>query len=114
MLDALRDELRERKYVPILFDFDKPTSQTRDETITLLARMSRDAGGVPGPGVVRTIGALVRRQRSPGELQHFCWAIRHQQQPCIMWYRRVSGCSAPSALSPTAMARRKSGSALSG
>ena len=84
MLDALRDELRERKYVPILFDFDKPTSQTRDETITLLARMSRDAGGVPGPGVVRTIGALVRRQRSPGELQHFCWAIRHQQQPCIM------------------------------
>jgi hypothetical protein len=41
VLDALRDELRKRNYLPILFDFDKPTSQTTDETITLLARMSR-------------------------------------------------------------------------
>ena len=32
-----RDELRKRNYLPILFDFDKPTSQTMDET----ARMSR-------------------------------------------------------------------------
>jgi len=41
VLDALREELRGRNYLPILFDFDKPTSQTTDETITLLARMSR-------------------------------------------------------------------------
>jgi hypothetical protein len=41
VLDALREELRKRNYLPILFDFEKPTSQTRDETITLLARMSR-------------------------------------------------------------------------
>lgn len=41
VLDALRDELRKHDYLPILFDFDKPTSQTTDETITLLARMSR-------------------------------------------------------------------------
>jgi hypothetical protein len=41
VLDALRDELRKRNYLPILFDFDKPTSQTTDETITLLARMAR-------------------------------------------------------------------------
>jgi Pentapeptide repeats (8 copies) len=41
VLDALRDELRKRNYLPILFDFDKPTSRTTDETITLLARMSR-------------------------------------------------------------------------
>jgi hypothetical protein len=41
VLDALREELRKRNYLPILFDFDKPTSQTTDETITLLARMSR-------------------------------------------------------------------------
>jgi hypothetical protein len=38
---ALRDELRKRNYLPILFDFNKPTSRTTDETITLLARMSR-------------------------------------------------------------------------
>jgi uncharacterized protein YjbI with pentapeptide repeats len=41
VLDALREELRKRDYLPMLFDFDKPTSQTTDETITLLARMSR-------------------------------------------------------------------------
>ena len=41
VLDALREELRKRNYLPILFDFDKPTSQTTDETITLLARMAR-------------------------------------------------------------------------
>jgi hypothetical protein len=41
VLDALRDELRKRNYLPILFDFDKPVSQTTDETITLLARMAR-------------------------------------------------------------------------
>src|SRR5262249_6196092 len=27
VLDALRDELRKRDYLPILFDFDKPTSR---------------------------------------------------------------------------------------
>jgi hypothetical protein len=41
VLDAIREELRKRGFLPILFDFDKPTSQTTDETITLLARMSR-------------------------------------------------------------------------
>src|SRR5262249_53220501 len=41
VLDALRDELRRRDYLPILFDFDKPTNRTTVETITLLARMAR-------------------------------------------------------------------------
>jgi hypothetical protein len=41
VFDALRDELRERDYLPILFDFDKPASRNTDETITLLARMAR-------------------------------------------------------------------------
>jgi len=41
VLDALRDELRKRDYLPILFDFDKPASRTTVETITLLARMAR-------------------------------------------------------------------------
>ena len=41
VLDALRDELRKRNYLPILFDFDKPRSRDTDETITLLARMAR-------------------------------------------------------------------------
>jgi hypothetical protein len=41
VLDALREELRKRKYLPILFDFEKPLSRNTDKTITLLARMSR-------------------------------------------------------------------------
>jgi hypothetical protein len=41
VLDALREELRKRNYLPILFDFEKPRSRTTVETITLLARMSR-------------------------------------------------------------------------
>jgi hypothetical protein len=43
VLDALRDELRrsERNYVPILFDFEKPTSQSVTATILTLARLAR-------------------------------------------------------------------------
>jgi uncharacterized protein YjbI with pentapeptide repeats len=41
VLEALREELRQRKYLPILFDFEKSGSRTTDETITLLARMAR-------------------------------------------------------------------------
>ncbi len=41
VLDALRNDLRNRNYVPVMFDFEKTRSQTTDETITLLARMAR-------------------------------------------------------------------------
>jgi len=41
VLDAIRKELRQHDYVPVLFDFDKPTSKDLHETITTLARMSR-------------------------------------------------------------------------
>ena len=41
VLDALREELRKRNDVPMLFDFEKPRSRDTDETITLLARMAR-------------------------------------------------------------------------
>ena len=39
--DAIREELRTRDYLPILFDFEKPGSRDTDETITLLARMAK-------------------------------------------------------------------------
>jgi hypothetical protein len=38
ILDALREELRKRDYLPILFDFEVPTTR---ETVFLLARMAR-------------------------------------------------------------------------
>ena len=41
VLDAIREELRRRDYLPILFDFDKPANRDLSETISLLARMAR-------------------------------------------------------------------------
>jgi uncharacterized protein YjbI with pentapeptide repeats len=41
VLDALRDELRQRDYLPVVFDFDKPSDRSYTETVTLLARMAR-------------------------------------------------------------------------
>ena len=41
VLDALREELRKRDYLPILIDFDLPEGRNVTETVTLLARMAR-------------------------------------------------------------------------
>jgi hypothetical protein len=40
VLDALREELRKRDYVPVLPDFELPARQNITETVTLLARMA--------------------------------------------------------------------------
>ena len=41
ILDALRTALRDRNYVPILFDWDKPSSRTLTETISTLAHIAK-------------------------------------------------------------------------
>ncbi len=41
LLDQLRDALRTKNLVPILFDFDKGADRDITETVTLLARMAR-------------------------------------------------------------------------
>jgi len=41
VLDAIRDELREHNYSPILFDFEKPAGRDLTETISTLAHMAR-------------------------------------------------------------------------
>ena len=41
VLDAIREELRKRDYLPVLFDFDKPANRDITETMRTLALMSR-------------------------------------------------------------------------
>jgi hypothetical protein len=41
ILDRIREELRQRDYLPVLFDFDRPGSRDLTETITTLAHMSQ-------------------------------------------------------------------------
>lgn len=41
ILDAIRDELRKRDYLPILFDFEKPGSKDLTGTVMTLANMAR-------------------------------------------------------------------------
>jgi uncharacterized protein YjbI with pentapeptide repeats len=54
VLDALRKKLRELNYLPILFDFEKPSGKNITETVSTLAHLSRfvladitDAKGIP-------------------------------------------------------------------
>ncbi len=41
VLDAIRQELRNRNYLPVLFDFEKPASKDLTGTISTLANMAR-------------------------------------------------------------------------
>jgi 5-methylcytosine-specific restriction endonuclease McrBC regulatory subunit McrC len=41
VLDAIRKELRQRDRLPVLFDFEKPTNRTTEETVSTLAHMVR-------------------------------------------------------------------------
>lgn len=41
VLDALRNKLRELNYLPILFDFDRPSSRNLTETISTLAHIAK-------------------------------------------------------------------------
>jgi hypothetical protein len=40
VLEAIRGKLRHLGYLPVLFDFEKPTSQTTEETVSTLAHMA--------------------------------------------------------------------------
>ena len=86
VLDALREELRKRDYLPVLFDFEKAHSRTTDETITLLARMARfviadlsDAKSVPQElrGIVPVLPSapiqplILTPQEEPGMFDFF-------------------------------------------
>jgi len=41
VLDALREELRKRDYLPVLFDFETPSNRSTMETVSTLAHIAR-------------------------------------------------------------------------
>jgi uncharacterized protein YjbI with pentapeptide repeats len=41
VLDAIRNELRQRNYIPVLFDFEGPENRNITETVSTLAHMAR-------------------------------------------------------------------------
>jgi uncharacterized protein YjbI with pentapeptide repeats len=73
VLDALREELRKRDYVPILFDFEIPARRNITETVTLLARMARFI-----------IADLTDPSSIPQELQAIIPSVRVPVQPLLL------------------------------
>jgi len=93
ILDRLREELRARHYVPILFDFEQAKSRDTVETIRILAGMAKFviADLTDAKSVLQELQAIVpnlpsvvvrfimmKSEREPGMLDHirrFPWVI---------------------------------------
>ena len=72
MLERLREELRKRGYVPIVFNFDKPETKDFTETVRLLAGLSKFV-----------IADITNPKSSPLELQATIPEIMVPFQPII-------------------------------
>jgi hypothetical protein len=66
VLRAIAEKLREKKYLPILFDFERPRDRTYTETIKTLAGLSRFVVvDITGPSVPQELGATVPHFKIP-------------------------------------------------
>lgn len=72
VLDAIHKELRDKGYLPILFDFKKPDSRDLTETVSTLAHLSRFI-----------IADLTDAKSIPQELQAIIPTLRVPIQPLI-------------------------------
>jgi hypothetical protein len=93
VLHALREELRKRNYLPILFDFDVPATRDITETVSLLARMARfiiadltDPSSIP-----KELEAVVPGLAIP-VLNRCCSEIRLGLIQCSRTIGSTSGC----------------------
>jgi hypothetical protein len=105
VLDAIRVKLRNMDYLPVMFDFDKPVSQTTLETVSTLAHMARfviadltDAKSVlqelqaivPSSPSVVIQPLLLASQEEPGMfdfLKKFPWVLtphRYEDQEILL------------------------------
>jgi hypothetical protein len=93
VLNALREALRERDLVPVLFDFEKPEDRDITETVTLLARMARfviadltDPASIPQeleavvPHVAVPVCLIIAANSQPysmsADLRKYPWLVR--------------------------------------
>ena len=77
ILDAIRETLRQRDYLPILFDFEKPSSRNFTETVRTLAHLSRFI-----------IADLTDPSSIPQELQAIIPTLRVPVQPVLLEKKR--------------------------
>lgn len=80
ILQAIAEKLRELKYVPIIFDFDRPRDRTYTETVKTLAGMARFViVDLSGPSVPQELTATVPHYKIPFvpilEAGHKGWAM---------------------------------------
>jgi uncharacterized protein YjbI with pentapeptide repeats len=95
ILDAIREELRKKDYLPVLFDFDKPSNRDITETVSTLAHMARfviadlsDPKSIPhelahvAPLLpsVPIMPLIVRPQKEYAMFEHF-FGFRHVLKP---------------------------------
>jgi hypothetical protein len=66
VLQAVADRLREEKYLPIIFDFDRPQNRNYTETVKTLAGLSRFiVADLSGPSVPQELYATVPHFKIP-------------------------------------------------
>jgi uncharacterized protein YjbI with pentapeptide repeats len=78
VLDALREELRRHNYLPILFDFKKPSSRSFTETVRTLAHLARFI-----------IADLTDPSSIPQELQAIIPTLAIPVQPILLGGKRA-------------------------